>query len=436
MPPDPGNVEAERRTLRRNLAEQEAAGERLSSGLRAADHAVKPQGFVAWLGSPVYAWRVVTAAFRELAREIRSAPWVLLCWAVLGAIAYGAWSRWGSKIGAAAAAVAAVIAPAVVIGQRLRSWHRTGMSATARLRRRLDQQQRAINQKIADLRERLALIDASARLSAFLSDRAAPSAYQEYRGLLGQVRSDLATLSSDLTAARNEWLISGATTLPPLERIVLYIDDLDRCPPRRVVEVLEAVHLMLALELFVVVVAVDARWLIRSLEYHYRELFSTGDGLVPTAPASSPEADAEGGPASPVDYLDKIFQIPYVLAPPPPAAMASYLRSLLPRASSPTAAPQGSATASTMESMPVGPGSDSREGEDPMAMSAEDLPPHDDELTVQPTPERSDDHLPPARRRTRRSSWKRTVGHAADRAARHCHTRPAPTWPAGEPTRS
>ena len=265
------------------------------------------------------------------------------------------------------------------------------MSATARLRRRLDQQQRAINQKIADLRERLALIDASARLSAFLSDRAASGAYQEYRGLLGQVRGDLATLSSDLTAARDEWLVSGATTLPPLERIVLYIDDLDRCPPRRVVEVLEAVHLMLALELFVVVVAVDARWLIRSLEYHYRELFSTGDGLVPAAPASSPEADAESGPASPVDYLDKIFQIPYVLAPPPPAAMASYLRSLLPSASSPTATPPGSATAPAMKSVPAESGFDPREGEVPMVMGTEDLPPRDDELTVQPPPGQSDD---------------------------------------------
>jgi WD domain, G-beta repeat/KAP family P-loop domain len=391
-PPDPGTVEAERRALRRNLAEQEAAGERLSSGLRTADRAVQPQGFLAWLGSPAYTWRVVAAAIRELAREIRSAPWVLLGWVVLGAIAYGAWSLWGSKIGAAATAVAAVIAPAVVIGQRLRSWYRTGTGATARLRRRLDQQQRAINQTIADLRERLALIDVSARLSAFLTDRAAPSAYQEYRGLLGQVRSDLATLSSDLIAARNEWLVSGATTPPPLERIVLYIDDLDRCPPRRVVEVLEAVHLMLALELFVVVVAVDARWLIRSLEYHYRELFSTGDGLIPAAPASSPEADAEGGPASPVDYLDKIFQIPYVLAPPPPAAMASYLRSLLPPASSPTATLPGSATASAMESMPAEPGFDPREGEDPMAMGTEDLSPRDDELTVQPPAGRSDDH--------------------------------------------
>ena len=391
-PPDPGTVEAERRALRGNLAEQEAAGERLSSELRAADRAVQPQGFLAWLGSPAYTWRVATAAIRELAREIRSAPWILLCWAVLGGIAYGAWSLWGSKIGAAATAVAAVIAPAVVIGQRLRSWHRTGKTATARLRRRLDEQERAINQKIADLRERLALIDASARLSAFLTDRAASEAYQEYRGLLGQVRSDLTTLSSDLTAARNEWLVSGATTPPPLERVVLYIDDLDRCPPRRVVEVLEAVHLMLALELFVVVVAVDARWLIRSLEYHYRELFSTGDGLVPAAPASSPEADAEGGPASPVDYLDKIFQIPYVLAPPPPAAMASYLRSLLPPASSPTATLPGPATASAMKSMPVEPGFDPRKGEDPMAIGTEDLPPGDDELTVQPRPGRSDDH--------------------------------------------
>jgi hypothetical protein len=51
-----------------------------------------------------------------------------------------------------------------------------------------------------------------------------------------------------------------------------------------VIEVLEAVHLMLALELFVVVVAVDARWLIRSLEYHYRELFSTGTDKAPPCP--------------------------------------------------------------------------------------------------------------------------------------------------------
>ena len=190
-------------------------------------------------------------------------------------------------------------------------------------------------QELTGLRERLVLVDASARLSAFLSDRAAPAAYQRYRGLLGQVRADLTRLADDLTAAHREWAASGAVSPPPLERIVLYIDDLDRCPPRRVVEVLEAVHLMLALDLFVVVVAVDARWLIRSMEYHYRELFGpdTKPGAVNPA-----EAVASPDPASPVDYLDKIFQIPYVLAPSPPAAVASYLQSLLPApAAQPTA---------------------------------------------------------------------------------------------------
>ncbi|MGH3928616.1 MAG: P-loop NTPase fold protein [Pseudonocardiaceae bacterium] len=39
--------------------------------------------------------------------------------------------------------------------------------------------------------------------------------------------------------------------LPQIDRIIIYIDDLDRCPPQRVVEMLEAIHLLLAVELFV-----------------------------------------------------------------------------------------------------------------------------------------------------------------------------------------
>ena len=61
-------------------------------------------------------------------------------------------------------------------------------------------------------------------------------------------------------------------TLPAIDRIVLYIDDLDRCPPRRVVEMLEAIHLLLAVRLFVVVVAVDPRWLLRAIAVHYRDM--------------------------------------------------------------------------------------------------------------------------------------------------------------------
>jgi hypothetical protein len=56
-------------------------------------------------------------------------------------------------------------------------------------------------------------------------------------------------------------------------RIVLYIDDLDRCEPAKVVEVLQAVNMLLTFQLFVVMVAVDARWLSRSLEKQYPEFF-------------------------------------------------------------------------------------------------------------------------------------------------------------------
>jgi hypothetical protein len=65
------------------------------------------------------------------------------------------------------------------------------------------------------------------------------------------------------------------------------------------------------------VVAVDARWLVRSLEYHHHELFKGGGD--------------DGDVATPIDYLDKIFQIPFTLLPPTPEATAEFLRSLLPQ---------------------------------------------------------------------------------------------------------
>jgi hypothetical protein len=101
---------------------------------------------------------------------------------------------------------------------------------------------------------------------------------------------------------------------------VLYVDDLDRCPPDRVVEVLEAVHLLLAGRLFVV--AVDPRWLLSSITSHYEALFH---------PAQSPAlaaAQTAGGldPSwvdGPAQYLEKIFQIVLTL---PPLAAGGYQR--------------------------------------------------------------------------------------------------------------
>jgi hypothetical protein len=79
-----------------------------------------------------------------------------------------------------------------------------------------------------------------------------------------------------------------------IDRIVLYIDDLDRCNEDVVVKVLEAIHLLLAFPLFVVIVGVDPRWLNNALTEKYRNLF---------------------GIATSYDYLEKIFQIPFALKP-------------------------------------------------------------------------------------------------------------------------
>jgi hypothetical protein len=82
-----------------------------------------------------------------------------------------------------------------------------------------------------------------------------------------------------------------------LDRVVIVIDDLDRCPPEKVVSVLEAVHLLFDFEMFVVVLAVDTRWLEQSLKIRYRKLLG------------------KGATASPADYLEKIIQIPLHLVP-------------------------------------------------------------------------------------------------------------------------
>jgi hypothetical protein len=117
-----------------------------------------------------------------------------------------------------------------------------------------------------------------------------------------------------------------------LERIVLYIDDLDRCPPDVVVKVLEAIHLLVALPVFVVVVAVDARWLRQSIEQHYAEM-----------------------ELSPANYLEKIFQIPFQLSAMDTEGFGELVRTL---AATPVAAPAPLESTSSAPALPAPPSCD------------------------------------------------------------------------------
>lgn len=134
--------------------------------------------------------------------------------------------------------------------------------------------------------------------ASFIFDRADSRDYKNHLGLLNMVRRDFSRLNTLLTSQND-------SSLPRINRIVLYIDDLDRCEPEIVVDVLQAIHLMLAFPLFMVVVGVDARWLGRSLKRRYPFLLHEKDD----ADKQHPDDHA----ATTHDYLEKIFQIPFWL---------------------------------------------------------------------------------------------------------------------------
>lgn len=132
-----------------------------------------------------------------------------------------------------------------------------------------------------------------AMLRFFLNESDELRGYEREIGLIGRLRRSFQRLD-DLMAAQADPDRETRDDLPVLDRIILYIDDLDRLREDQVVKVLEAVALLLQFRLFVVVVAVDARWLEGALRSFYAAQFAEGR-------------------AGPGDYLEKIFQVPFWL---------------------------------------------------------------------------------------------------------------------------
>jgi predicted KAP-like P-loop ATPase len=144
-------------------------------------------------------------------------------------------------------------------------------------------------------------------LYTFIEKRANSDDYKKHLGIVSLIRKDFEILSGLLTGHQTELVTNKESQdfkelfvdKKPLERIILYIDDLDRCPEERVVEVLEAVNLLMAFPLFVVVVGVDPRWVKSALLQKYKNQFKDGTD------------DDEA--ISPSNYLEKIFQVPFHL---------------------------------------------------------------------------------------------------------------------------
>lgn len=168
----------------------------------------------------------------------------------------------------------------------------------------------------------LAESTSAARLGRFIRDRAASADYDQYLGLIAMIHRDFDQLSRLMAGRDGEAMPDD---LPRVDRIVLYIDDLDRCyPPEKVVRVLEAVHLLLFFPLFVVFVGVDSRWVSRALTRYYDQML--GDELL-----EADLDDAPGGraPADSQDFLEKIFQVPFWLHRMDPPAVQRLLHQLI-----------------------------------------------------------------------------------------------------------
>ncbi len=193
---------------------------------------------------------------------------------------------------------------------------------------------------VAETREANATADlmqltARDQMRRFVDERVTAQTYARHLGIISMIRQDFEDLSDFMYRDRQPGearLVERvgetiAQAIPTVERIILYIDDLDRCQPERVVEVLEAIHLLLAFRLFIVVVAVDPRWVIQSLRKRYPHLSQNQVSTLQLPQhGDDPNVHVE---ATAHDYLEKIFHIPFWVKPIGPRACESLIAGYL-----------------------------------------------------------------------------------------------------------
>lgn len=145
-------------------------------------------------------------------------------------------------------------------------------------------------------------------LARWITAAYAESDYGRQRGHMEEIKHDLEQLEHRLH--------DGVTGKPSAGRILIVIDDLDRCEPSKTVEVLQAVNLLLGFPTFIVCLGIDARIVTGAVEKHY-------EGLLGAAGASGYE------------YLEKIIQIPFRIPEPGPEDVVKFISEQLGRPTRP-----------------------------------------------------------------------------------------------------
>lgn len=133
-------------------------------------------------------------------------------------------------------------------------------------------------------------------ISQWISNLFQGRSYGKHAGYMSEIRSDLTFLVKKLEKREG--------------RVLIIIDDLDRCEPKKAVEVLQAIKLLLNFDRFIVFLGLDARVITRAVEKYYQNFLGT------------PEASG-------YEYLDKIVQIPFCIPQLDTDTVQKFIRSQL-----------------------------------------------------------------------------------------------------------
>jgi hypothetical protein len=132
--------------------------------------------------------------------------------------------------------------------------------------------------------------------------------YRQQMGYQNQVLDDLRFVKRCLRGGFVKRRLRGDRTEP---RVFVFIDDLDRCPADTIMEILQAINLILGESDFYVFLGIDTQMIYRAIDTHY---------------ASGSRAPLGRGFAD--KYLQKIVQLPFYLPETPENQRASFIADL------------------------------------------------------------------------------------------------------------
>jgi predicted KAP-like P-loop ATPase len=127
--------------------------------------------------------------------------------------------------------------------------------------------------------------------------------YERYKSENSPISSSIAKLRDELRKTVKEITDEGKG------RLIIYVDDLDRCLPGRIIELLESIKLFLDIPNTVILLAVDSEIVEYGIRAHYQDFDFAPEKLASLT----------------ADYLDKMVQLPIYLHPLEQDEMRTYL---------------------------------------------------------------------------------------------------------------